>query len=133
MADRPAGAGASATEPGSRGRLTIREKAVERVAFAAALEVDGVLRHSHGIGRLAGRELPSAEIEVSGDHVRASLAVAVTWGSPLAATATRVQHQVSRGLGELSGLTVDCVDVHVQYVVAPGRDAGRRGTRRALS
>ena len=104
-------------DAGGRGRLTIRDKAVERVAFAAALEVGGVLRHSHGIGKLAGRELPNVEVTVSGDHVHASLAVAVAWGSPLADTVGRIHQRVSHGLGELSGLTVDRVDVHVQRVV----------------
>ncbi|MDA2892532.1 Asp23/Gls24 family envelope stress response protein [Mycolicibacterium sp. BiH015] len=106
-------------DPGTRGSLTIRDKAVEAVACATALEVDGVVRSSHGIGRLALRELPRVDVVVAGDHVRASLEVAVAWGRPLSATAAEVRRRVGRGLSELSGLVVDGVDVHVRSVVAP--------------
>ncbi|MFB1296283.1 Asp23/Gls24 family envelope stress response protein [Mycobacterium sp. pW049] len=104
---------------GARGSLTIREKAVETVAFASALEVDGVVRSSRGIGKLALRELPRVDVVVAGDHVRASVEVAVAWGEPLPATAAEVRRRVGRGLSELSGLVVDGVDVHVRSVVAP--------------
>lgn len=106
-------------DPGARGSLTIREKAVQTVAFAAALEVDGVVRSSRGIGKLALREFPHVDVVVAGDHVRASLEVAVTWGRPLSATAAEVRRQVGRGLSELSGMVVDGVDVHVRSVVTP--------------
>ncbi|MDG4663102.1 Asp23/Gls24 family envelope stress response protein [Mycobacterium sp. 236(2023)] len=115
---------ALADDPATRGRLTIREKAVERVAFAAALEVDGVVRESHGIGKLAGRELPRSDIVMSGDHVRASVDIAVLWGSSLSETASEVRRRVGHGLADLSGLIVDAVDVRVRSVVAP--DAGHR-------
>lgn len=116
-----------AADPGARGALTIREKAVQTVAFAAALEVVGVVRESRGLGKLALRELPRAEVVVSGDHVRASLDVAVAWGLPLAATAAEIRRRVSRGLSELSGLVVDGVDVHVtSVVIAPGPGGRKR-------
>lgn len=111
-------------DPGSRGSLTIRDKAVEAVACATALEVDGVVKASHGIGKLALRELPRVDVVVAGDHVRARLEVAVAWGRPLAATTAEVRRRVGRGLSELSGLVVDGVDVHVRSVVAP--DPGER-------
>ena len=115
-----------ADDAGSRGSLTIRDRAVERVAFASALEADGVVRYSHGIGKLTGRELPRADVVISGDHVRASVDVAVEWGRPLSGTAAEVRRRVTHGLSELSGLTVDGVDVHVHSVVPPneGRTQG---------
>lgn len=112
-------------DAGTRGTLTIRDKAIESVAFAAALEVDGVVRASHGLGKLALRELPRADVVVSGDHVRASLEVAVVWGLSLAVTAAEVRRRVSHGLSGVSGLVVDGVDVHVRSVVAPEHE-GRK-------
>ena len=106
-------------DPGARGSLTIRDRAVERVAFAAALETDGVVRHRHGIGKLTGRELPRADIVMSGDHVRARIDIAVQWGRPLPGTAAEVRRRVTHGLATLSGLTVDGVDVHVHSVLPP--------------
>ncbi|OAN33794.1 Asp23/Gls24 family envelope stress response protein [Mycolicibacterium iranicum] len=106
-------------DPGARGSLTIRDKAVQAVACATALEVDGVIRSSHGIGKLALRELPRVDVVVAGDHVRASLEVAVAWGRPLSETTAEVRRRVGLGLSELSGLVVDGVDVHVRSVVAP--------------
>lgn len=106
-------------DPGARGSLTIRDKAVQAVACATALEVDGVIRSSHGIGKLALRELPRVDVVVAGDHVRASLEVAVAWGRPLSETTAEVRRRVGLGLSELSGLVVDGVDVHVRFVVAP--------------
>lgn len=119
-------------DPGARGSLTIRDKAVERVAFAAALEADGVVRYSHGIGKLTGRELPRADIVVAGDHVRASVDVAVVWGRPLAGTAAEVRRRVTHGLSELGGLTVDGVDVHVHSVVPPNGSGAQGISQRTL-
>lgn len=123
----------TADDPGARGSLTIRDKAVERVAFAAALEADGVLRYSHGIGKLTGREFPRADVVVAGDHVRASVEIAVRWGKPLSGTAAEVRRRVTHGLSELSGLTVDGVDVHVHSVVPPDGAGAASTSRRTLS
>jgi uncharacterized alkaline shock family protein YloU len=102
-----------------RGQLTVRDRAVERIAYAAALEAAGVERSSHGLAKLAGRELPRVDVVVSGDRVRASVDIAAQWGRPLAETAAEVRDRVTRGLRDLGGLTVDGVTVHVRDVVSP--------------
>jgi uncharacterized alkaline shock family protein YloU len=106
-------------DPADRGHLTLRDKAVERIVYAAALEAGGIERESHGLAKIAGRELPRAEVVVSGDRVRANVDVAAQWGRPLAATAAEVRDRVTRGLAELGGLTVDAVTVHVRSIVGP--------------
>lgn len=106
--------------PDDRGRLTIRDRAVERISVAATLDTPGVVRHGGGLGRLAGRDLPRVHVDVAGDHVRADVEVAVAWGHSLASTALAVRRDVTRALADHSGLVVDGVNVHVAAVVPPG-------------
>ncbi|MCK0176090.1 MULTISPECIES: Asp23/Gls24 family envelope stress response protein [Mycobacteriaceae] len=113
-------------DPGDRGGLTLRQRAVERVTVTAALDTDGVHRYGVGLAKWTGRELPRADVVVSGDHVRAAVDVAVEWGRPLAATAAETARNVTRVLGDLSGLTVDGVDVHIAAVIPPGAQPDQR-------
>jgi uncharacterized alkaline shock family protein YloU len=106
-------------EPGTRGSLTIRQRAVERIVLAASLHADGTLRHGGGLGRLAGRDLPRADVDVAGDRVRVRLSIAAAWGVPLADLAARVRGDVVDALTTHSGLTVDAVAIHVDAVVTP--------------
>ncbi|KLL97269.1 hypothetical protein NJ76_13145 [Rhodococcus sp. IITR03] len=51
--------GTGVVPPGERGSLVVKDRAIERIAAAAALGVPGVVRHSGGgILRLTGRDLP---------------------------------------------------------------------------
>jgi uncharacterized alkaline shock family protein YloU len=104
-------------DPGDRGTLTVRDRAVERLTTRAATETDGVQHFRRGLDKLTGRDLPRAQVLLSGDHVRASVDIAVEWGRSLAATTTAVQANVTAALSTMSGLTVDGVDVHVVGVV----------------
>ncbi|VEG50929.1 Protein of uncharacterised function (DUF322) [Mycolicibacterium aurum] len=105
--------------PEERGRLTIRDRAVERMATAAALNAAGVHRHGSGLGRLAGRDLPRVDVGVAGDHVRADVEIAVAWGRPLADTAAAVRRDIVEALATHAGLVVDGVTVHVATVISP--------------
>lgn len=109
---------ASATDPGLRGHLDIKDRAVQNIIVAAALLPDGVLRHSTGLGRLAGRDLPRATVHVAGDHVSADVDVAVEWGRPLRGVAAAVRRKICDALSAHSGLTVDRLDVHVATVIS---------------
>jgi uncharacterized alkaline shock family protein YloU len=113
---------------GARGTLTIRQRAVARIALAACLEAPGVRRHGSGLGKIAGRELPRAEVDVAGDRVRASVDVAVEWGRSLSAVAADVGRGVGDALASHSGLTVDGVTVHVAAIIPPG--TGHDATRK---
>ena len=112
-------------DPGARGTLTVKQRVVERLATRAAVETDGVQHFRRGIDKLTGREFPKADVVVSGDHVRASVEIAVAWGRSLATTAAAVQTNVTNALTTMSGLIVDGVDVHVAGIV-PAADSGRR-------
>jgi uncharacterized alkaline shock family protein YloU len=107
------------TDPADRGTLDVRERAVQHIVVAATLQTAGVHRHGSGLGKLAGRELPRASVEVAGNHVRAAVDIAVEWGRPLPAVAAEASHQVHDALSAQSGLIVDRVTVHVATVIAP--------------
>lgn len=103
-------------DPGERGSLELRDRAVERIVEAAVLEVDGVLRHADTLERVTGRQLPRIEVVVAGNRVRASVEVATRWPTPVAEVAARTKDGVARSLAHLAGLTVDAVDVHVAFI-----------------
>ncbi|WP_179272816.1 MULTISPECIES: Asp23/Gls24 family envelope stress response protein [unclassified Rhodococcus (in: high G+C Gram-positive bacteria)] len=116
----------AAVDPGERGSLEIKHKAVERLAVLAARSTDAVAGPQPGLRVLSGRDLPKADVTISGSRVRAQVAVAVTWPSPLAKVAADVRAAVARDLSELGIYTVDRVDVTVQCVPAETtREEGR--------
>ncbi len=108
----------TAVEPGERGSLEIKHKAVERLAVLAARGTESVTDRNPGLRVLGGRDLPKADVTINGTRVRAQVAVAVTWPSPLAKVAANVRAAVARDLSELGIYTVDRVDVTVQCVPA---------------
>ncbi|MGV8874231.1 MAG: Asp23/Gls24 family envelope stress response protein [Rhodococcus sp. (in: high G+C Gram-positive bacteria)] len=105
-------------DPGERGSLEIKHKAVERLAVLAARSTGSVTDHHQGLSVLGGRDLPKADVTVNGSRVRAQVVVAVTWPSPLAKVAASVRAAVARDLTELGIYTVDRVDVTVECVPA---------------
>lgn len=113
---------ASTREPGNRGSLEIKHKAVERLATLAARRTGGVSDRQQGLRVLGSRDLPKADVTVTGDRVRAQIAVAVTWPSPLAKVAADVRSAVARDLSELGIYTVERVDVTVQCIPADDND-----------
>jgi uncharacterized alkaline shock family protein YloU len=123
-------AGAARTDPAGRGRLELRERAVERLVRLAAAEVPDVggpvtrvLGQAVGSADLDGR--PRADVVVTGDLVTALLSVSVVWPAPVLEVADRVRQRVGERLSTLAGLRVGHVDVRVTSLP---RDQ-RRGRR----
>lgn len=114
-------------DPGDRGRLTFRDKAIEHIAVAAMLDVPGVHHERTGFRRLTGNELPGADVQIAGDRVSARLDIAVEWGRPLAATARAVREHVALALRDHGGLVVDALTVHIATITT---DPSDRLTRR---
>lgn len=115
----------TALEPGERGSLEIKHKAVEHLAVLAARSTESVTDRNPGLRVLGGRDLPTADVTINGTRVRAQVAVAVAWPSPLAKVAEKVRAAVARDLSELGIYTVDRVDVTVQCV--PAETAAEEG------
>lgn len=108
---------AAVDDPATRGALVLRDAVVQHVCERAALGVPGVLRHSSGLDVVTHRDYPRVDADRAGDRVRASLELAVTWPTPLAATADAVREAVGSALVDLLGLTVDAVDVTISQIL----------------
>ncbi len=103
-------------EAGKRGRLAIADQVVRSIARLAAAEVSGTVP---GEGGWHARRLPRAQARVAGDRTRVSVEVGARWPSPLPVVAAAVRDTVASRLRELTGLTVDAVDVTVEAVLPP--------------
>ncbi|MFZ2174466.1 MAG: DUF6286 domain-containing Asp23/Gls24 family envelope stress response protein [Rhodococcus sp. (in: high G+C Gram-positive bacteria)] len=89
-----------------RGELVIKERAVVKIAVAAALDVPGVVKHSGGLSRLTGRELPRADVSTGGGAVAINLYIAIGWPCRLDVLGRRLRSEVSRRVEELTGMPV---------------------------
>lgn len=126
MADAPVDDAAVTTtaDDAVRGTLTVADRAVQRIAEAAA-QVPGTTRAC--TGALAGRDLPRASAHVQGTWARVDVDVALAWPAPAAATARRVRDAVTADLDRWAGLRAR-VDVHlvaVQAAEVPTRERVR--------
>ncbi len=98
---------------GHRGTLVIKDRAVERIAASAALQVPGVVRHTGGLSLLTGRELPRADVTTGGQAVAVNLFIAAEWPYDAAALTRRVHDAVARQLHDYTGLHVTELNVLV--------------------
>jgi uncharacterized alkaline shock family protein YloU len=112
--------------PGARGRLEITPKAIEKIAERATLDIASVTRR----GTTFGRGLPKASSNTVGERVRVTLQLAVLWGRPLPEIAADARDHVATTVANLTGLTVDLVDVEIIAVLAHPEPAAL--TRRLL-
>lgn len=113
-----------------RGRTTIADKVLERLARRVALEVPGVVRHSSGGPGPLGSTLPTSSVERGGDRARVTLSLAVAWATPAQAVAAEVRDAVRRHLADQTGTAIDRVDVTVAALVPEGRRTDRDQRRR---
>jgi len=107
-------------EAGTRGRLVIKDKVVERIAEAAALQVPGVAPAAAStgtVGAALGRAYPRVDCDVAGGRVRAHVEIVGLWPNPAARLGADVRDAVTEQLQRLAGLRVDAVDVSIAKVV----------------
>jgi uncharacterized alkaline shock family protein YloU len=117
---------AATQDTGQRGSLRIGDKVAERLAMHAAVSVPGVERHAAGLDKITGRDLPTAQLDISANRAVAQLKVAVAWPHPLVEVARAVQRNVADALHAMAGLEVDRVDVEVSHVSVPRTTSSRR-------
>ncbi|KRE27884.1 hypothetical protein ASG82_16170 [Mycobacterium sp. Soil538] len=119
-------AAAPAADPGDRGSLQVRGRAIEHLVEAAVLTTPGVRRHGKALSGLIGHDLPRVEAVVAGDHVRTEVEIAAEWGRPLAALSADARSRITTALRDHAGLVVDGIALHVAAIVTPeGRANGR--------
>jgi uncharacterized alkaline shock family protein YloU len=110
------GAGRPADQ-GGPGRTTIAPRVVERLAVAAAREVDATAAARGGLTGLIRGELPRASAVVAGNTSRVSVQIAVHWPESLADVAGRTRRHVTERVAALAGVDVTACDVSVAEVV----------------
>ena len=116
----------TSTDPAERGRTTIADRVVAKVAAQAATEVE----HAAGLRRsLAGRTVGAphvrARADVDGHVTSLRLDLAVDYPAPIQQVTRAVRQQVSSRVGELCGMVVDHVDITVAALRRPPVDTRR--------
>ncbi|WP_432561746.1 Asp23/Gls24 family envelope stress response protein [Kineococcus sp. SYSU DK003] len=126
-------------EMGRRGSLQVQDKAVRRIAEAAAREVPGVAANAEGasgqgtlsatanaVGNTLGRGYPRVDVHLAGRRARAEVEIITRWPQPAARVAAAVRDNVAERLRTLADLDVDAVEVRVAKVVRPTTPERRR-------
>jgi len=117
------------TDPSERGDLVITDRAVQRIAEAAALGVSGVVPAGQSTGALnaaLGRAYPRVGCEVAGGRVRAEVEIVGRWPASAPHLAVQVRQAVTDQLQRLAGLRVDAVDVTIAKIVRVAAPPRRR-------
>lgn len=115
-------------DPDGPGVTTISDRAVARIAAQAATGIEEV----HGLDRgvldpRRGVRRPRTEVSVEGRMVRARVALAVTYPTPVRQAARQVRERVREQVERMTGLTVGQVDVEVAAL-----DDARTDSRRTV-
>ena len=120
---------AAREDPGKRGSLVIKDRAVQRIAEAAALQVPGVVpaaQSTSTLGAALGRAYPRVDCDVAGGRVRAEVEIVGRWPTPAAQLGAQVRDAVTDQLQQLAGLRVDAVDVTIIKIVRVATPPRRR-------
>jgi uncharacterized alkaline shock family protein YloU len=117
-------------EPAERGRLTIAERVVERVAGFAVTRVEGasaaprrVLGRQVGEARVEDEASVSAQVDGLAATVRATVAVA--WPQPVREVADRLRAAIRADVARMTDVTVGQVDLDVVSFAAATAPARR--------
>jgi uncharacterized alkaline shock family protein YloU len=127
------GGGAQAPDgpasPGSRGRLVLAERVVEKIAAQCASEIAEVGGSSRGFLGLGRQRDPSARpkvsVELTGGIATLSLELGIRYPASIAATTQRLREELRRRVTELAGVRVRQIDIRVGYLHA-GAEAEER-------
>jgi uncharacterized alkaline shock family protein YloU len=106
----------AASDAENRGRTSVADRVVEKIAGQAAIEIDhvtGVPRRVLGqtLGKVKADSSARASAKVDGSIVSVSVSVAVEYPTPVRAAAAAVRAHVTETVGRLCDLQV--VEVHV--------------------
>ncbi|MFJ1768477.1 Asp23/Gls24 family envelope stress response protein [Amycolatopsis sp. NPDC088138] len=103
---------------GERGALTISDSAVERITARAVTEVAGIGgAATRVLGVAVGGETPDRGAKVTATVTAGTAALAVRlsigYPQPVRETTEAARNHLTRRVGELTGLTVERVDITV--------------------
>ncbi|WP_305092417.1 DUF6286 domain-containing Asp23/Gls24 family envelope stress response protein [Prescottella sp. R16] len=113
-----------ADDPGDRGRLVVKDRAIAKIATTTALQVPGVVPHGSSLTRFTGRDLPRADISAGSHSVAVNLYLGVQWPCDVAELTRRVHGDVAERVEHLAGLPLHRLGVYVAGTVpTPSDDA----------
>ena len=106
----------------SESSTVISKKAVGKVVTEALRSVPGCIKHSSGLDRFTGRELPRFDIDLDEDNTACAVEVqiAVRWPAPVTAVAVTVREVVAGWIESSTKIPVVSVAVTVVDVVPAG-------------
>lgn len=109
-------------EPGQRGRTTIADRVVTRVAVRAVAEVEqtgGVARQLMGftIGRQTGEGCADVSARIDGHLAMIQLRLSLAYPAPVRAVTREVRRHVIERVTSLTGFEVRHVDIDVASLV----------------
>ncbi len=122
---------APAADPALRGRLTLADRVVEKVAAQAVGEVGragGTPRRVLGqtVRRASATGPVSARARVDGPTVSLTVSMSVVWPAPVPEVAAEVRRIVRERVAQICGMRVTDVDVVVPaFLPAPSRVSSR--------
>lgn len=117
-------------DPGDRGRLTISEKAIEKVAGQIASDTPGIHGSTGGFLGIGSHDdedaRPKVKVQLHGLTATIHVRAGVRYPAPLRATTERLRDQIRTQVGARCGIDVRQVDIDVVNLVgsvdtAPGR------------
>ncbi|MFC5179752.1 Asp23/Gls24 family envelope stress response protein [Actinomadura harenae] len=115
-----------------RGTTRITDRVLTRVVGRAAGEAAGTAgldRSVLGV-RVGGRVAARARVVVDGDRVTARVSTSVEYPAPVRQVARRIRELVTARVFEMTGMTVERVDVEVAAFDRPDAADARDGRRR---
>ncbi|MEV5572560.1 Asp23/Gls24 family envelope stress response protein [Spirillospora sp. NPDC052269] len=117
-----------------RGTTLVTDRVLTRVVGRAAGEAAGTTGRDRSVlgVRVGGRVDARARVVVDGDRVIARVSTSVEYPVPVRQVARRIREAVSARVHEMTGMTVDRVDVEIAAFDRPEELVTASGRRRIL-
>jgi len=105
----------------TRGTTTVADRAVQRIATQLVTEMEGVGGSSRRmLGLTVGGDEPKIDARVDGQHVELEVELSVAYPASVPKTTEAAREQLTRDVAELTGLTVERVDITVTSLRGEG-------------
>jgi uncharacterized alkaline shock family protein YloU len=107
------------------GNIKISDEAIASIASIAAKQVDGVIDMDGGpVGTLAEtlgvkNELKGIKIDMGKESVSVEINLIVAFGSDVSEIATAVQEKIKEAIENMTGLSVEKINVNINRVKIP--------------
>ena len=106
------------------GEVQIADEVVAIISGLAALEVEGVAKMSGNVpnelvSMLGMKNLSKGvKVSITPEHVKIDLALEMKYGYSIPKVSAQVQDKVKSAIESMTGLSVECVNVHIVGVLA---------------